>query len=59
MTWWQQPFFQVALPIIIAFAIATWYQSAVNVVTGLHFVPGLPLPEQLDSRADQIDPART
>lgn len=27
MNWWQQPFFQVALPIIITFAIATWYQS--------------------------------
>jgi hypothetical protein len=25
--WWQQPFFQVALPIIIAFAIATLFQS--------------------------------
>jgi hypothetical protein len=27
MNWWQQPFFQVALPIVITFAIATWYQS--------------------------------
>ncbi len=27
MNWWQQPFFQVALPIIITFAIATLYQS--------------------------------
>ena len=27
MPWWQQPFVQVALPIIITFAIATWYQS--------------------------------
>jgi hypothetical protein len=27
MTWWQQPFVQVALPIIMTFAIATWYQS--------------------------------
>jgi hypothetical protein len=27
MNWWQQPFFQVALPIIVTFAIATWYQS--------------------------------
>ena len=27
MNWWQQPFFQVALPIIITFVIATWYQS--------------------------------
>ena len=27
MSWWQQPFFQVALPIIITFVIATWYQS--------------------------------
>jgi hypothetical protein len=27
MNWWQQPFVQVALPIIITFAIATWFQS--------------------------------
>ncbi|MGA2590901.1 MAG: hypothetical protein ABSH32_13360 [Bryobacteraceae bacterium] len=27
MNWWQQPFFQVALPIIVTFAIATWFQS--------------------------------
>ncbi|MBV8728353.1 MAG: hypothetical protein JO336_00955 [Acidobacteriia bacterium] len=26
--WWQQPFFQVALPIIITFILATWYQSS-------------------------------
>ena len=27
MAWWQQPFIQVALPIIIAFASATWLQG--------------------------------
>ena len=27
MPWWQQPFFQVALPVILTFAIATWFQS--------------------------------
>ena len=27
MSWWQQPFFQVALPVILAFAIATLFQS--------------------------------
>jgi hypothetical protein len=27
MNWWQQPFFQVALPIIVTFAIATLYQG--------------------------------
>jgi len=27
MNWWQQPFVQVALPIIVTFAIATWFQS--------------------------------
>ena len=27
MNWWQQPFFQVALPIIVTFAIATLFQS--------------------------------
>jgi len=25
--WRQQPFFQVALPIIVTFAIAIWFQS--------------------------------
>lgn len=28
MQWWQQPFFQVALPIIVTFVLATWYQSS-------------------------------
>jgi glutathione S-transferase len=27
MAWWQQPFFQVALPIIMAFALATLFQT--------------------------------
>ena len=27
MVWWQQPFIQVALPIIVTFAIATLFQS--------------------------------
>ena len=27
MSWWQEPFFQVALPIIVTFAIATSFQS--------------------------------
>ena len=27
MNWWQQPFFPVALPIIVTFAVATWFQS--------------------------------
>ncbi len=26
--WWQQPFFQVALPIMITFVIALWYQNS-------------------------------
>jgi hypothetical protein len=26
--WWQQPFFLVALPIIITFVLATWYQGS-------------------------------
>src|ERR1035438_7446359 len=26
MIWWQQPFFQVALPIMIAIVLGTWYQ---------------------------------
>jgi hypothetical protein len=25
--WWQQPFFQVALPVMVTFVIATWYQA--------------------------------
>ena len=28
MQWWQQPFFQVALPIVIAMLLGTWYQSS-------------------------------
>ena len=28
MPWWQQPFFPVALPIIVSFVLATWYQSS-------------------------------
>jgi len=27
MQWWQQPFFQVALPIVVTFTLATWYQA--------------------------------
>ena len=27
MPWWQQPFFQVALPVMVTFVLATWYQS--------------------------------
>ena len=27
MQWWQQPFFPVALPIIVAVLLGTWYQS--------------------------------
>jgi hypothetical protein len=27
VNWRQQPFFQVALPIIVTFALATWFQS--------------------------------
>ena len=27
MVWWQQPFIQVAVPIIVTFAIATLFQS--------------------------------
>jgi hypothetical protein len=26
MNWWLQPFFQEALPIMIAIAVGTWYQ---------------------------------
>jgi len=28
MPQWQQPFFQVALPIVVAIVLGTWYQSA-------------------------------
>ena len=28
MPWWQQPFFQVALPVIITIFLTTWYLSA-------------------------------
>jgi hypothetical protein len=28
MPWWQQPFFQEALPVMVTFVIATWYQAS-------------------------------
>ena len=35
MQWWQQPFFQVALPIVIAMILSTWYQSSrINDIIG-------------------------
>jgi hypothetical protein len=27
MEWWKEPFFHVALPIMVSFAFATWFQS--------------------------------
>jgi di/tricarboxylate transporter len=27
MTWWQQPFFQISLPIMIIFVLVTWYTA--------------------------------
>jgi hypothetical protein len=27
MQWWQPPFLQVALPVMVTFILATWYQS--------------------------------
>ena len=27
MQWWQQPFFQVALPVMVTFILASWYQT--------------------------------
>jgi len=27
MQWWQQPFIQIALPIIITFVVASWSQN--------------------------------
>jgi len=27
MEWWQQPFFQISAPVMVAFAVATWLQS--------------------------------
>jgi hypothetical protein len=27
MAWWQQPFIQIALPIIITFVVASWSQN--------------------------------
>jgi hypothetical protein len=40
MQWWQQPFFQVALPIVISIILGTWYQGSRmgeigNRITGL------------------------
>jgi len=30
VSWWQQRFFQISLPVIVVFAIATWRQNKRN-----------------------------
>ena len=49
----QQPFFQVALPIIVTFAIATWYQS--RRIDDLRDVLGKRLDDLRDSVNRRID----
>ncbi len=56
MTWWQQPFFQVALPIIITFVIATLYQN--SRMTDLRDAVGKRIDDLRDSinkRFDAVD----
>ena len=52
MQWWQQPFFQVALPIVIAMILSTWYQSSrIDDVIG-------PVNDMRDSLGKRIDDVR-
>ena len=54
--WWQPPFFQVALPIIITFAVATWFQS--KRIDGLRDSLGKRIDEQskrIDDLRDSVD----
>jgi hypothetical protein len=53
MTWWQQPFFQVALPIIVTFALATWYQS--SRITDLRETMGKRIDDLKDSMNKRLD----
>jgi len=58
--WWQQPFFQVALPIIITFILATWYQS--SRVTDLRDTLGKrmdDLGKRIDDQGKRIDDLRS
>jgi len=51
--WWQQPFFQVALPVIVTFAIATWYQA--GRITDLRETLG----KRIDDIGKRIDDLRS
>jgi hypothetical protein len=42
MQWWQQPFFEVALPIMVTIILGTWYQCK-------------PIKEVRDDISKQID----
>jgi hypothetical protein len=53
MTWWPQPFFQVALPIIITFALATWYQN--SRITDLRDMLGKRIDDLKDSINKRLD----
>jgi len=55
--WWQQPFFPVALPIIITFILATWYQS--SRINDLRDTLGKRIDDQRDSLGKRIDDLRS
>lgn len=56
MQWWQQPFFQVALPIIVTFILATWYQS--GRITDLRDSTSKRLDDLRDSMSNRLDDLR-
>lgn len=53
MTWWPQLFFQVALPIIITFALVTWYQN--SRITDLRDMLGKRIDDLKDSINKRLD----
>ncbi|HEV2446164.1 MAG TPA: hypothetical protein VGS58_09590 [Candidatus Sulfopaludibacter sp.] len=53
MEWWQQPFFWISLPTMVAFAIAAWLQSRHDRRTSLNRRL-----DAIESRLDRIEGAR-
>lgn len=56
MSWWQQPFFQVALPIILAILLGTWFQS--SRITDLRDALGKRMDDIRDQLGQRIDDLR-
>ncbi|SPF39423.1 hypothetical protein SBA4_2330010 [Candidatus Sulfopaludibacter sp. SbA4] len=55
MQWWQQPFFQVALPVMVTFILATWYQAGrISDMTGRMSDLGDNLGKRIDDLRDGL-----